>query len=127
MWDPVLIFFNSKNLFDVPVHLHVSATLDSIAQQKRKKVDQQHGWMPCHRLSIIKIGLPIVFSRDIDILGWFPAGSVLTSWAEGASLAFVGHPSGGGVTIKIPYRGDVLLHRPTLPPIFSTGLVQTDS
>ena len=35
----------------------------------------------------------------------------LTSWGEGASLALVGHPSGDGVMIKMPYGVDVL-HRP---------------
>ena len=34
----------------------------------------------------------------------------LTSWGEGASLAWVGHPSSEGVTIKIPYGVDVLHH-----------------
>ena len=43
----------------------------------------------------------------------------LTSWGEGASLALVGHPSSDGVTIKIPYGVDVLLHRPASHPIFS--------
>ena len=43
----------------------------------------------------------------------------LTSWGEGASLALVGHPSSYGVTTKIPYEIDVLLHRPALHPIFS--------
>ena len=42
----------------------------------------------------------------------------LTSWGEGASLALVGHPSSDGITIKIPYGVDVLLHRPALHPIF---------
>ena len=32
---------------------------------------------------------------------------------EGASLALVGHPSSGGVTIKIPYEVYIdVLHRP---------------
>ena len=34
----------------------------------------------------------------------------LTLWGEGASLALVGHPSSDGVTIKVPYTVDVLLH-----------------
>ena len=38
------------------------------------------------------------------------SGASLTSWGEGASLALVGHPSSDGVTIKIPYTVDVLLH-----------------
>ena len=38
---------------------------------------------------------------------------------EGASLALVGHPSSDGVTMKLPYGVDVLLHWPTLHPIFS--------
>ena len=46
----------------------------------------------------------------------------LTSW-RGASLALVGHPSSDGVTIKIPYGVDVLLHQPASHPIFTIGLV----
>ena len=42
----------------------------------------------------------------------------LTSWGEDASLALVGHPSGDGVTIKMPYGVDVL-HRSASHPIFS--------
>ena len=42
----------------------------------------------------------------------------LTSWGEGASLAFVDHPSSDGITIKMPYGVDVL-HQPALHPIFS--------
>ena len=42
----------------------------------------------------------------------------LTSWREGASLALAGHPSSDGVTIKMPFRVDVL-HQPTLYLIFS--------
>ena len=37
---------------------------------------------------------------------------------RGVSLALVGHPSSDGVTIKIPYRVDVL-HWPVSHPIFS--------
>ena len=32
----------------------------------------------------------------------------LTSWGEGASLALVGNPFSGGVTIKMPYGVDIL-------------------
>ena len=42
-----------------------------------------------------------------------------TSWGEGASLALFDHASIGGVTLKIPYGIDVLLHRRDLDPIFS--------
>ena len=50
------------------------------------------------------------------------------AWGEGASLVLVGHPSGDGVMIKMPYRVDVL-HRPVLHPIFSysIGLFKTES
>ena len=34
-------------------------------------------------------------------------------------LALVGHPYSDGVTVKIPYGVDVLLHRPALHSIFS--------
>ena len=43
----------------------------------------------------------------------------LTSWGEDTTLALVGHPYSNGVIIKMPYRVDVLLHRPVLHPIFS--------
>ena len=46
------------------------------------------------------------------------SGASLTSWEEGAPFALVGHPS-DGVTIKIPYGVDVLLHCPALHLIFS--------
>ena len=57
--------------------------------------------------------------KDIEILGWCPAGFSLTLWGEGASLTLVGHPSSDGITIKITYGVDVLLHRPASQPIFS--------
>ena len=47
------------------------------------------------------------------------SGVSLTSWREGASSALVGHPSSDGITIKIPYGLDVLLHWPALHSIFS--------
>ena len=46
-------------------------------------------------------------------------GPVLPHGGEGASLALVGHSSSDDVTIKLPYRIDVLLHQPDLHPIFS--------
>ena len=52
-------------------------------------------------------------------LKYWVAGSVLTSWGEGASLALVGYPSGDGITIKIPYGVDVILHQPASDNIFS--------
>ena len=61
----------------------------------------------------------LLVSRDVEILGWSPAGSVVTSWGEGASLALFGHPSSDGITIKIPYGVDVLLHQPASHPFFS--------
>ena len=39
----------------------------------------------------------------------------LASWREGASLAWVGHPSSDGVT-KITYGVDILLNQPTSHP-----------
>ena len=46
--------------------------------------------------------------RDIEILGWCPAGSVVPHE--------VGHPSSDVITIEIPYRVDALLHRPASHP-----------
>ena len=40
-------------------------------------------------------------------------------WGESASLALAGHPSSDGITIKMPYEVDVLLHQPASHPIFS--------
>ena len=51
--------------------------------------------------------------------GMMSSGVSLTSWGEGASLALVGHPSSDGITIKILYGVDVLLHRPASHPVFS--------
>ena len=56
-----------------------------------------------------------------------PNGVNLTSWEEDASLALAGHPFSDGVTIKIPYRVDVLLHWSALHTPFPTGLVKTES
>ena len=44
--------------------------------------------------------------------GLVSSGASLTSGGEGASITLVGHPSSDGITIKIPYGVDVLLHRP---------------
>ena len=51
------------------------------------------------------------------MLGWCQAGSLFLPhrWGEGASLAFVGHPSSDGVTTKMPYGTDVL-HPPAFAP-----------
>ena len=46
------------------------------------------------------------------------SGVSLILWG-GASLALLGHPSSNGVTIKMPYGVDVLLHQPASHPIFS--------
>ena len=40
-------------------------------------------------------------------------------WGESASLTLVSHPCSDGVTIKVPYWVDVLLHLPSSHPIFS--------
>ena len=48
--------------------------------------------------------------------GLVSSGVSFTSWWEGASLALLGHPSSDGITIKIPYGIDVLLHLPALHP-----------
>ena len=47
------------------------------------------------------------------------SGVSLTSWGEGASVALVGHPFSDGVTIKIPYGVDILLHPSASHPNFS--------
>ena len=47
------------------------------------------------------------------------SGVSLTLWTEGVSLALVGCPCSDGITVKILYGVDVLLHRPSSHPIFS--------
>ena len=55
------------------------------------------------------------------------SGVSLISWGEGTSLALVPHPSRDGVTIKILYGVDVLLHLFLhLAPIFFYWLVKTE-
>ena len=49
----------------------------------------------------------------------------LTSRGEGVSLGLVGHPSSDGITIKMPYRVDVLLHHQPGTTSFLLGLVKT--
>ena len=51
----------------------------------------------------------------------------LTSWGEGASLALIGHPSSKNITIKIPYRVDVLFIDKSRTSFFPIGLVKTES
>ena len=70
--------------------------------------------MQCHPKSI-KTTLNRIFLRNNEILGWCPAGSVgrrylFTSWGKSTSSALVDHPSSDGVTIKMPYGLDALLH-----------------
>ena len=69
-------------------------------------------------------GCSLVFPQDNT--GLVSRGASLISWRESASLALVGHPSSDGVTMKIPYELDVLLHQPASHPIFLTGLVKTE-
>ena len=61
----------------------------------------------------------IIAKALIDNMGLVSSVASLTSSGEGTSLALVGTPSSDGVTIKIPYGVDVLLHRPPSHPIFS--------
>ena len=61
--------------------------------------------------------------------GLLSSSASLNPWGV-ASLALVDHPSSDGVTIKIPYRLDILLHQPALDrktPCFPIGLVKTES
>ena len=44
------------------------------------------------------------------MMGWCTAGSVLPHGGKGASLDLVYHPYSDGVTMKITYGVDVLLH-----------------
>ena len=53
----------------------------------------------------------------------------LTSWGESPSLVMAGHPSSDGVTIKISYGVDVLLHQPALSyprAAFLIGVIKTE-
>ena len=70
------------------------------------------------RIHLVRSELSFIIAES-DIY-WVVVQRVsLTSWGEGASLALVGNPLSEGVTIKIPYEVDGLLHRPALHPIFS--------
>ena len=55
------------------------------------------------------------------------SGISLITCREVASLTLVGCSSSDGVTIKIPYGVDVLLHGPALDPFFPLGLIKTKS
>ena len=45
-------------------------------------------------------------------IGLVSSGVSLTSWGECVSLALGGNPSSDGITIKMPYGADDLLHQP---------------
>ena len=62
---------------------------------------------------------PLPPPQDIEIQGWCPAGTFLPHGEKELLLVLVGHPSSDGVTIKMPYRVDVLLYRLASHPIFS--------
>ena len=51
------------------------------------------------------------------------SGASLTSWGGGAFLTLVGSTSSDGVTIKMPYRVNVLYQTVSFP----IGLVKTES
>ena len=53
-------------------------------------------------------------------IGLVSSRASLTLWGEGGSLALVGDPSSGGVTIKMPYGIDVL-HWPSSHPSCPIG------
>ena len=55
------------------------------------------------------------------------SGVNLTSWAEGAPLASVGHLSSNGITIKILYGVDVYYLDQFRTLSFPIGLVKTKS
>ena len=56
-----------------------------------------------------------------------PRGASLTSWAEGASLALVGHLSNDGTKIRKPYGVDVYYTNQPQTLFFPIGLVKTES
>ena len=62
------------------------------------------------------------FPEDIETLHWCPAGPVLPHGEKTCLFSLVWPPSSSGITIKIPYREDVLLHRLASHPIFSYGV-----
>ena len=73
----------------------------------------------CFWLVVRKKHLHWIISRLPENTGLVSSGVSLTSWGEVVSLALVGNPSSDGITIKIPYGVDALLHRPASHPIFS--------
>ena len=60
-----------------------------------------------------------VFSSRHSNTGLVSSCVSFTSLEEGASLSLAGHSSNDGITIKITYEVDALLHRPASHPIFS--------
>ena len=52
------------------------------------------------------------------MLGWCPVVSILPQGEKVPLFSLGWHPSSDGITIKIPYGEDVLLHRPASHPIF---------
>ena len=67
--------------------------------------------MRCH------IFRPFLSRRHYNT-GSVSSGTSLTSWGEVAYLALVSHPASDGVTIKMPYGVDVLLHQRASHPTF---------
>ena len=77
------------------------------------------GWQIMKNQRQIKIYFRCNWILAVKIIGLVSSGVSLTSRGEDASLALVSHHSSNGITIKIPYGVDVLLHRSASHPIFS--------
>ena len=75
----------------------------------------QYNWLKQKHCRVF----PLSYPQDFEILGWCPVGPVLPhGGGEYAFLVLVGNTSSDGVTLKMPYRVDVL-HQPALHPTFS--------
>ena len=82
-------------------------------------------WLICQN-SLLWKRKTFLFPPRLWNTGLVSSEDILTSWREGASLALVGDPSSDGIMIKMPYGVDVL-QQPASHPIFSIGLVKTES
>ena len=63
------------------------------------------------------VGYPIWDTPCFKVTHIYICGFSLTLWGEGASKPWLTTPSSNGVTIKMPYGVDVLLHQPASHPI----------
>ena len=104
-----------KNELDKVCFLHNGTYSDSSKDLAKSTVSDE---ILKGRAYEVAINPKLLSPRHLNT-GLVSSGVSFTSWGEGASLALVGHSSSDGVTIKISYGVDVLLHQPASHPTFS--------